>query len=173
MTISTVLDKLYAHAFDMVKFGETKNNALIAFNGVIILGMSKLAFDTTNDYLYYYALLAIALSTISVFISFFSLVAKIKLEENVFALPKNDNPLFFATIAHLTHEELIEKLHHHYGCASENGNYEKDQAKQAIITSQIASRKFKLFNIAIAFTFCGMATPISFLIYQLFLQRDK
>lgn len=173
MTTIDILDKLYNHAFDMVKFGETKNTVLIAFNGAIIVGMTKLANDTPNCYVYYYAIFIIAMCAISVFICASALIAKIKHKPHEMSLPKNDNPLFFATVAHMTHEELIEELKNQYGCKAENVNYEKDLARQAIITSQIASRKFKLFNIAITFTFCGIATPISILIYKLFLDHDK
>ncbi|MEN9684540.1 MAG: hypothetical protein RLZZ28_326 [Bacteroidota bacterium] len=172
MNISSVLDKLYLHAFDMVKFGETKNTALIAFNGAIILGMAKLAADAGSIYVYYYALFAIAMCVVSIFICFSALIAKIKQKPNDFALPHNDNPLFFATVAHMTHEELIAKLTSYYGCVSESAGYETDLAKQAIITSQIASRKYKLFNIAIGFTFSGIATPVSILFYLLLLNRD-
>lgn len=173
MTISTLLDKLYNHAFDMVKFGETKNTALIAFNGAIIVGMTKLANDTSNCMVYYYALFVIVMSATSVFIGFSALIAKIKHKPHEISLPKNDNPLFFATVAHMNDQELIEKITSLYNCTTENANYEKDLARQAIITSQIASRKFKLFNLAIGFTFAGIATPVSILIYKLFLDHDK
>ena len=55
MTTTTLLEKLNNHAFDMVKFGETKNTVLVAFNGAIIVGMTKLANDTQNCYVYYYS----------------------------------------------------------------------------------------------------------------------
>jgi hypothetical protein len=173
MTTTGLLEKLYNHAFDMVKFGETKNTVLIAFNGAIIVGMTKLANDTHNIYIYYYSLFILAMCGISVFICSSALIAKIKHKPHEISLPKNDNPLFFATVAHMTYEELLEKLRVEYGCTRENEHYERDLARQAIITSQIASRKFKLFNVAIGFTFCGITTPLSILIYKLFLDHDK
>ncbi len=173
MTTIDFLEKQYNHAFDMVKFGETKNTALIAFNGAIIVGMTKLANDTTFVFLYWYLLFTIGMCTISIFICFSSLVAKIKHTTNNIALHRSDNLLFYATLAQMTQEELIEKLKQQYGCEGSNPNYEKDLAKQAIITSQIACRKFSLFNIAIGFTFAGILTPLSLLIYRLFLNHDK
>lgn len=173
MTTISLLDKLQDHAFDMIKFGEAKNTVLIAFNGAIIVGMSKLANDTPNSVVHYYSIFVISMCAISAFICFSALIAKIKDKPSDFFLPKNDNPLFFATVAYMTQQELLEKLIKEYQCTNENTNYEKDLARQAIVTSQIASRKFKLFNIAIGFTFCGITTPISILIYKLFLDHDK
>jgi hypothetical protein len=72
----------------------------------------------------------------------------------------------------MTHDDLIEKLKIQYQCESSNNNHEKDLARQVIITSQIAARKFKLFNVAIAFTICGLLTPLSLIIYKA-LDRSK
>lgn len=173
MTTTALLDKLYNHTFEMVKFGETKNTVLIAFNGAIIVGMTKLANDTPNCYVYYYALFVIAMCAISAFICFSALIAKIKHKNHEISLPKNDNLLYFATVAHMTHEELLDKLKSEYNCISENANVEKDLARQAVIVSQIAARKFKLFNVAIGFTFSGLLTPISIIIYKTFLDHDR
>lgn len=157
----------------MVKFGETKNTVLIAFNGAIIVGMTKLANDTPNCYVYYYALFVIGVSSISTFICFSALIAKIKHKTHEISLPKNDNLLYFATVAHMTYQELLDKIKSEYNCISENPNLENDLARQAVIVSQIAARKFKLFNVAIAFTFSGIATPLSIIIYKTFLDHDR
>lgn len=167
------LEKQYNHSFDMVKFGETKNTTLIAFNGAIIVGMTKLASDNFSHWIYYYFLFVITMCTISIFICISALIAKIKHTTNNISLIRNDNLLFFATLAHMNHDELIEKIKTHYECESSNPNHEKDLARQVIITSQIAARKFKLFNIAMSFTFSGILTPLSLIIYKLFLDHDK
>lgn len=157
----------------MVRYGETKNTVLIAINAVMIGGALQLSANTQNEYVYYYFLFIITMCVLSVIICSSALIAKIKHKPHEISQPLNDNPLFFATVAHMTHDELLDKLHKQYACSSENPVYEIDLAKQAIITSQIASRKFKLFNVAIAFTFCGMVTPIGLLLYKLFLQNEK
>lgn len=167
------LEKQYNHSFDMVKFGETKNTTLIAFNGAIIVGMTKLASDNINNWIHYYLYFVIAMSIISIFICISSLIAKIKHTTNNISLTQNDNLLFFATLAHFTPEQLIKTLKEKYGCENSNSNHENDLARQVIITSQIAARKFKLFNTAMSFTFCGILTPISLLIYKLYLDHDK
>ncbi len=167
------LEKQYSHAFEMVKFGETKNIALIAFNGAIIVGISKLISHEINFYLYYYLIYAIVMSSLSIFISFSALVAKIKHTPNNLSLNRSNNLLFYATLANMTDEELIEKITNSYQCERSNENHEKDLANQVIITSQIAARKFKLYNTAITCMFMGLLTPISYLIYKVLLDHDK
>lgn len=173
MTTIDYLEKQYNHAFDMVKFGETKNTALIAFNGAIIVGMTKLMADAKSIYVYYFLLYVVVMCGISIFISFSALIAKIKHTTNNQALHKSDNLLYFATLAHMSHDELIKKLRDTYDCEAANANHEKDLARQVIITSQIAARKFKLFNLGISFTFSGLLTPVSLLVYKAFLDQDK
>ena len=166
MTTIDYLEKQYAHVFDMVKFAETKNAILIAFNGAIIFGMAKLANDIDSIYLYYFLLFTIAMCSISIFISLSALVAKIRHSTNNSSFQQNENLLFFATLARMTQNELIKKLKTQYRCESSNEDHEKDLARQVIITSQIAARKFKLFNIAMAFTFSGLLTPLSLIVYR-------
>lgn len=173
MTTIDYLEKQYTHAFDMVKFGEAKNTILIAFNGAIIVGVTKLANDTSAFFLRYFLCYVTVMCVISIFVGFSSLIAKIKHFANNIALHKNDNLLFFATLAHMTPDELVKKIKEKYECESVNVNHEYDLARQVIITSQIAARKFKLFNIAIGFTFCGLLTPLSLLVYNAFLDHDK
>lgn len=173
MTTIDYLEKQYNHAFDMVKFGETKNTTLIAFNGAIIIGMTKLASDAVNAYLYWYLIFVIAMCALSIFICFSALIAKIKHTTNNIVSHKNDNLLFYATIAQLTHDELIRIIKTKYECKGSNENHEIDLARQAIITSQIACRKFNLFNVAIGFTFTGVLTPLSLIIYKIYLDHDK
>src|SRR5215510_16044205 len=110
MTTIDYLEKQYAHVFDMVKFAETKNAVLIAFNGAIIFGLAKLANDISSIYLYYFLLFTVAMCSISIFISLSALVAKIRHSTNNSSLKGSENLLFFATLAHLTHDQLIKKL---------------------------------------------------------------
>jgi hypothetical protein len=173
MTTIDYLEKQFTHAFDMVKFGETKNTTLIAFNGAIIIGMTKLMEGEINLYLKYYLGFVIAMCSISIFIGFSSMIAKIKHNPNNLSLQRNDNLLYFMTLAHMNHAELIKTITDQYKCNGGNPNHEIDLARQVIITSQIAVRKYKLFNVAIGFTFTGILTPMSLIIYKLFLDHDK
>lgn len=168
------LKDIYQHSYEMMKLAETKNAGLIAFNGAIILGMVKLLKDfNDNSFLFYYFIFVIIVCSISVFLCLASLVAQLWHKESEIALTKSDNLLFFGTIAHLSPEELIEKLKSKYDLKSSNANYEKDLAKQAVIMAQIAVRKYKFFNSAIAWTFAGIATPLSVLFFKIFYDPNK
>ena len=173
MTTIDYLEKQYAHAFEMIKFGETKNTVLIAFNGAIIVGMIKLANDFPSKLLIYCTTYVIVMSTISVLLCFTALVAKIKHTPNNIPLPLNENLLYFATLAHMNPEQLLERLKAQYQCEPSNANHEKDLAKQVIIMSQIAARKFKHFNTAIAFMLSGLLTPLCLVVYKIYLDHDK
>jgi hypothetical protein len=168
------LKEIFQHSFDMMKLAETKNAGLIAFNGAVIVGMIKLLKDFNDScILTYYLVFVILTCCISVFLCLASLVAQLKHKESEVKLTKNDNLLFFGTIAHLTPDELLDKLKSKYNLKSENENYEKDLAKQAVIMSQIAVRKYEFFNSAIAWTFAGIATPLSVLFFKIFYDPNK
>ncbi len=174
MTTIDYLEKQYNHSFDMVKLGETKNTTLIAFNGAIIVGMVKLASDISSFNLNCFLIYIVVMCSISIFIALSSLVAKIKHTTNhKDTIERNDNLLFFGTLADMTPEQVITQIVESYGCDRANENHENDLARQVIITSQIAARKFNLFNIGIGFTICALLTPISLLFYFQFLDHDK
>lgn len=168
------LKEIYQHSFEMMKLAETKNVGLIAFNGAVIVGMIKMAKDfNENCFLLIYFSFVIIVCCVSIFISLTALVAQLKHKESDVLLTKSDNLMFFGTVAHLTPESLCDKLISRYNVKSENENYEKDIAKQAVIMSQIAVRKFKYFNIAILWTFAGIATPLSILFFKIFNDPNK
>ena len=167
------LDKQYDHAYEMVKFGEAKNTTLAAFNGAIIIGIAQILKDVDYCPFKYYLQYAIIMCVISIFISFSALIAKIKHAPNIRRGYPNTNLMYFATLANLDHQGLIAKLTNEYGCLSDNQKYEEDVARQVIITSQIANRKFHYFNIGMSFTFAGLLTPLILIVYKMFLDQDK
>ncbi|HLP50021.1 MAG TPA: Pycsar system effector family protein [Chitinophagales bacterium] len=162
------LKEIYQHCFDMLKLGESKNVTLMAFNGAIIIGMLKLAHDYSENSIIYYLWCAIIGCSISTLCCLISLVAQLIHRQVDVKLAKSDNLLFFGSIAQLSPEDLLKKLSSRYGLKSENENYEKDLAKQIVITAQIAAKKYSIFNTAITWTFIGIATPFSFLLFKIF-----
>jgi hypothetical protein len=167
------LQKQYNHSFEMVKFGESKNMSLVAFNGAVIIGFAQLLKGLNHECIRWYLYYAIGMCAISVFICLCSLVAKIKHTTNNVRMYQSDNLMFYATLACYEPDTLIAKLEHEYGCISSGTRQENDIARQVIITSQIANRKFKYFNTAIAFTISGLISPILWFIYKFFLNNDK
>jgi hypothetical protein len=167
------LQKQYDHAFEMIKFGESKNTTLVAFNGAIIIGFAQLLNDTKNECILWYLWYAIGMCAVSVLISLCSFIAKIKHTTNNELMYQSDNLMFYATLACYDSASLILKLENEYGCVSSGTRKEEDIARQVIISSQIANRKFKYFNNAIFFTISGLVSPIVWVIYKLGFNNDK
>jgi hypothetical protein len=172
-SISGVLERTYQNTYDLLKFAETKNTTLIAFNGGIIVGLAALLKDIKTPVLSYYMMYVIAMCVISIFISFSSLIAKMKHKVHDVSLTRSDNILYFGCIALLNDEELVMKIKQLYNLEIVNSTYERDLAKQLVITSQITARKFKLFNFAIRIMFFGLLTPLSIIVYYVFLNHDN
>ncbi len=173
LKITDILERNYADVNDLLKFGETKNTTLIAFNGAIIVGLVALLKDVSLPILKIYMAYVIGMCAISIFISFSSLAAKLKHKANDVALTRSNNVLFFGTMACLTESELVDKIKQLYSLDSINEAYERDLAKQLVIVSQIVVRKFKFFNFALRFMFFGLLTPVSIFVYYIWFNNDK
>jgi hypothetical protein len=160
---------IYHHANDMIRFAEAKNAILIAFNGALIVGMIKLSSNFIAPYNWW--LLApiiyiVFMNVVSIYIALTAIFAQINPKETNLELRRSDNLLFFGSVAHLTKDELWDKMISRYNLESKNEIYEKDLCQQTIIVSQITVRKFKKFNQAMQWTFAGILTPISLLFFQ-------
>ncbi|HEY3275150.1 MAG TPA: Pycsar system effector family protein [Syntrophorhabdaceae bacterium] len=173
-TVEGMLKEIYKHSLEMLKHGETKNAALISFNGVIVILLIKMAVDFKDHwFLFYYFLFTIAVCCISIFLGLSSLVAQLKDYGDDLDLPPDANLLFFGNVAHFTPDDLIDSIKIRYGLASKDDNYERDLARSVVITAQIAKRKHRTFNAAIAWTFSGIATPLSVLVYHYFFNPNR
>jgi len=168
------LHQLYEHANDMIKFAEAKNAGLIAFNGAVIIGVGALVKDLTTNkdfiqyYIVYYLVFVISMNIISIFISMSALTALLIHKESETKFKPNDNLQFFGTISSKKPEIFLDAFLQKYHLESKNREYELDMARQTVIVSQIAMRKFRSFNVALIWTFAGIATPISIGIFKLF-----
>jgi hypothetical protein len=158
----------------MIKFAEAKNAGLIAFNGAVIIGVGTLVKDLatnkdfTQQYVVYYLVFIIFMNLISIFISMASLTALLIHKETETQFKPNDNLQFFGTISSKTPEVFLEDFYKKYNLQPINKEYELDMARQTVIVSQIAMRKFRAFNTALNWTFAGIATPVSIIIFKFF-----
>lgn len=170
----SILKDIYSHCNEMQKLADTKNTGLIAFNGAIIIGVTKLAIDfSTQPILFGWFCYIILLSLISIFLNLSALVAQLKhIEKNTLSYA-SDNPLFFGRVSQLTSDQLVETLRNRYKIEEDTGQYEIDLAKQAIVMAQIATRKFKLFNRAFFWTISAIATPIGALVFESYFNPNK
>jgi hypothetical protein len=172
--ITSILKDIYAHGSEMQKLADTKNTGLIAFNGAVIIGMTKLTIDLWNNKLLALAFIyVIAMCLVSIFLNLSALVAQLRHIEKERMSFSSENPLFFGKVSQMKPEELIDTLKHRYNLNDETGKYECDVARQAIIMSQIALRKFKLFNTAFFFTIAGTCTPLGAFIFELFFNPNR
>jgi hypothetical protein len=173
-TVEGTLKEIYKHSLEMLKHAETKNAALISFNGVIIILLIRMAMDLKDHrFLFCYLCFTIAVCCVSTFLSLSSLVAQLRDNEDKLELPADANLMFFGNVAHFSPDELIRSLKARYQLQSKDDNYERDLARAVVITCQIAKRKHKTFNTAIAWTFSGIATPLSVIIYKLFFDPNR
>lgn len=172
--IISILKDIYVHCSEMQKLADTKNAGLIAFNGAVIIGMTKLTIDLwDNKLLAIIFIYVIATCLISIFLNLSALVAQLRHFEKERMSFSSENPLFFGKVSQMKPEDLIEILKHRYNLNDEVNKYECDLARQAIIMSQIALRKFKLFNTAFFFTIAGITTPIGALFFELFFNPNR
>lgn len=159
---------------DMQKLAETKNAGLLAFNGAVIFTVIKLLMDNNLlDYLHYYLYFTLLCALISIALNFFSLSAQLKHKQLELSNHKSENLLFFGAIANHEPSMYLNLLSSNYKIELTDDQYTKDMASQIVINSQIALRKFKLFNFAFKWTIAGIATPLSLLFYYLFWDNNK
>lgn len=173
-TLTELLERQFQYTSDMQKLADTKNAGLIAFNGVIIIGVLTLLLDKQlNCYWYYYLMFVLGTSLVATFISLSSIVAQIRHKADEVSLYKSDNLLFYGTFAQMSSKEFIEALCKKYELSNEQQTLNKDFAKQCIIMAQIAVRKFKLFNTAFLWTISGITSPISTLVFIMFFNPNR
>jgi hypothetical protein len=94
-------------------------------------------------------------------------------KEHTVSQGRGTNLLYFGSIAKLQPDEYVAKLKERYGFESQNDAYEHDLARELIIVSQIAVRKFHLFRLAMAWTFAGITTPVGILVYAFFFDPTR
>lgn len=173
-TLTEILENKFEYVSEMQRLADTKNAGLIAFNGVIIIGVLTFLLDKNPHFLlFYYFLFVLLTSLIATFLSLTSIVAQIRHKASEVSLHKSDNLLFYGTFAQMSAKELIEALCDKYSLDNSQPALNRDYAKQCIIMGQIAVRKFKLFNSAFLWTIAGVATPISALIFLIFYNPNK
>ena len=174
MSLSEKLYQLYSQTNELIKFAETKNAALIAFNGAVILGVLKLISDFKSaHWLIIYLFFVLAMNVISAFIMIVALAPQMISQVQTSSAGKGTNLLYFGSIAKLSPEDYVDRLNKVYGFTSDNAAYERDLARELIIVCQIAVRKFKLFKLAMAWTFAGITTPLGILVYLFFFEPSR
>jgi hypothetical protein len=158
------LNHIFSNINDWLKYAEAKTATLIAGNGALIFGFSRLSLsEHVNCYVSYYLMFCSLLSLISLSICLLSIIPALNMpwESKPSGTLENDNLLFFGHVAKYSPLSYLTKLADKIG--EKNiafTGYQKDLAFQIIINSTIANRKYTYFNTAIWFTMSAVISPV-------------
>ncbi|MEO9484056.1 MAG: Pycsar system effector family protein [Ekhidna sp.] len=158
--------EVFKNVNDWLKFAEAKNAMLIALNGAILIGISKISdsvlFDFTPFFWTGYLSLAKVMLLFSMTVSLLSFVPRIKMKGGLYEPNSGSNRWFFEYLKTLAKEQIVEEI---TGQKPSRNQLEIDLAEQIRQNSLIASSKYSLFSIAIWLT---VASVISIPIAGLF-----
>ena len=173
--IREILKEVLFHCIDMQRLAETKNAGLLAFNGAIILSVSRYMLDTNlSVFLRAYFGFITFCCVISIFLNIAAISARIKNKKLEPTLHKSENLLFFAEIANFLPEIYLDRINTEYFENREKITpYYLDLAKQIVINARIALRKFELFNCAFKWSICAITTPIGVLAFLILFSDGK
>lgn len=167
--------KVLTSVNDWLKFAESKNTMLIAFNAASIFGIAQLyqlEIVKKCEYVTQYLFFVIILLAFSAVIAMVSFVPRIKiLKGGFFESSTTPNCLFYEYLKQRSEVEIIQDV-----CettAVDFSRFELDIANQIQQNSNIASKKLSYFTIAIWLTMAGyISIPLAF-IFWLFNHIDK
>lgn len=157
--IEDKLWEIFANVNDWLRVAEAKNAMLIGFNGASIFGLSRIM-GGLNGFLWWYLFIVCIVFGSSLLISLIAFVPRLNgLPPGIFYDSKIQNIFYFEYLKTLRNEALIHELD------EKTKKFEipagiKQLADQVIFNSNIASRKYSYFTVAIWITICGMVTPI-------------
>jgi hypothetical protein len=155
-----------ARVFDLVRFAETKNAALLTFASAWILAMlNLLSSDRRLPPGFAPALLgALPLFALAAFVCVISFLPKIDISRRDPAAVTHKNLLFFLDIAALPLPAYEAAARARYW--PEPGNaaseaYLNDLAREVAVNARIVARKFRLFNLGARIVCCAIAVLLA------------
>jgi hypothetical protein len=160
---------------DWLRFAESKNAALIGFDGASIYGITQaLGIDFIKRSAFWsgYAVFVLILLVLSAVSSLVSFVPKLKPVSSKSDLEVNDpNCLYFEHLKDLSEVAIIQAI-----CESDEvefSRFEKDAASQIKHFSNIVSEKYVYFTIAVWITVCAYITPIIAGVFAIYLYQRR
>ncbi|MEH6659837.1 Pycsar system effector family protein [Leeuwenhoekiella marinoflava] len=164
--------EIHSNTKDWLKFAESKNAMLVAFNAASIYGVSKLPFlNTSEDWGFwdcYFSIVIILLIT-SVCVCLISFVPRVKFMQLSIARIKQDNSvLFFEHLGKSTPKQILRDVYNKTSDAKFS-ELDEDLATQIHSTARVASSKYSLFTVAVWITIIAYVSPpiaIIFFIYN-------
>ncbi len=153
ITMKEDLKEIFKNVNDWLKFAETKNAMLLAFNSALLVGVFKVFADDENlkdlltfvgPYYHYVFPVLIIISIIFLLLSFIPQTKMINLSSA--SKPEKINTLFYSHLETLTTDELLKELGADEPIKTEG--IERAYAQQIIINAGITARKFDTFKFA-------------------------
>jgi len=162
-SLEKILASNLVRVIDFIKFAETKNAALLTFASAWTLGLANFALSRDRPMppdFQACIFISLMLFLLSALTSITSFLPKIKLQAFHSAGSGGENLLFFGDISTVAPEEFEHVITQRYKPTKNDSIttvYMRDLCIQVSVNSQIAQRKFVLFNRAAGFVFGAMA----------------
>lgn len=166
------LQDIFSNINDWLKFAEAKSATLIACNGALIFGISRVisSYEPKGACLLYLIVVTI-LCVLSISICFLSIIPSLSMpwEKKPSGVSDKDNLIYFSDIAKYTPLAYLNALKVKLELNNfEVTGYQKDLSNQIIINSVIADRKYRAFKKAIWLTLSAVISPVLALLIFLF-----
>jgi len=157
----------------ILRYSESKHAIFVAFNGIAIVNMVNIlralfAGETSQVVIYImcFTVLCLLLAICTCMLSYFP-----RIYENPGNVEQKDktNVLFFEHIKEHTVDSYIKLLCTEYGAnPDEIGSLERCIISQIIVNAKLASRKFRLFKIAVSFDILAVTAGLGgFIVLQI------
>jgi hypothetical protein len=148
-----LLSSSLARILDLLKFAETKNAALLTFASAWTVGLVNVLRnlpppDRNHDSLFYAIVLFIGAAIVSIS----SLLPRANLSRFYTPVARSQGLLFLGDISQFDTDEFVKRARARYLGTNEQSirdEYLHDLAVQISVTSQIAHRKFRAFNVGV------------------------
>ena len=159
----------------LLRYAENKHSIFIAFNGIAIfggMGLLRLLFAGETEpgikYIMCFTMIFLMLAICTCMFSFFPQISEKFLKSEQQA---KTNILFFEHIKVHTVESYIEILCNEYSTNFQDiGQFERCIIAQIIANARLASRKFRLFKVAVIFDLLAVIAGLGgFLLMNIFL----
>ena len=147
-----ILKYILSLIMENLKIAENKHGVILAINsGLVVITVGF--FNSTVKLVIFLNWLVILFACISIFFCFMGLFARnVKFLEK-YKNSKHINLLYYKDVSTFSENELLKCIIMNYDFPKdyETDNFEKDLARQIIINSKVATKKFRFFNISILF----------------------
>lgn len=150
-------------------FAETKNGAMVALNGALLAGLVNIVLN--KDFNSYFGILikvplfiSIMCAMVALTFSLVSFLPQLSVfNESEPRIQSNSILIFYGDIAKYTSPSHYVKdvYKHYYGTIqNEVSKMEIDYAKEIIMNSCIAIKKYRWFKLSLKFTISAIITPV-------------